>query len=194
MKTRLLLLGAVSALAAAAPAAAQYPSRDTRPGLYGVDASFEARIRTLQGRLDAGISAGTIDRREAWTLRREIEELGRLERRYSFNGFSAYERADLQRRLAVARRDLRVADNGGYDRYERYGYDDKGEYGMGGPEDDWIGLRVGERATSNLYGVPSEYLGLYRDRYGTYYRSDGRNIYEIDARTNTVVGIHPMNR
>jgi hypothetical protein len=194
MKTRLLLLGAVSALAAAAPAAAQYPSRDVRPGLYGVDASFEARIRTLQGRLDAGISAGTIDRREAWTLRREIDDLSRLERRYSFNGFSAYERADLQRRLAVARRDLRVADNGGYDRDERYGYDDKGDYGMGGPEDDWIGLRVGERATSNLYGVPSEYLGLYRDRYGTYFRSDGRNIYEIDARTNTVVGIHPMNR
>ena len=194
MKIPLLLLGAVSALAAAAPAAAQYPSRDTRPGLYGTDASFEARIRTLQARLDAGISGGTIDRREAWTLRREIDELGRLERRYSFNGFSAYERADLQRRLAVARRDLRVADRGAYDRDERYGYDDKGDYGMGGPEDDWIGLRVGERATSNLYGVPSEYLGLYRDRYGTYFRSDGHYIYEIDARTNTVVGIHPMNR
>jgi hypothetical protein len=54
------------------------------------------------------------------------------------------------------------------------------------------GLQVGQRASGNLYGVPSQYQGQYRDGNGVYYRSDGRRIYQIDARTQTVVRILPM--
>lgn len=57
---------------------------------------------------------------------------------------------------------------------------------------DNCGLRVGQRATGNLYGVPYQYQNQYRDGYGVYYRSDGRRIYQIDARTNTVVRAFPM--
>lgn len=32
----------------------------------------------------------------------------------------------------------------------------------------------------------------YRDRADVYFRSDGRQVYEIDARTNTVIRIHPI--
>jgi hypothetical protein len=54
------------------------------------------------------------------------------------------------------------------------------------------GLQVGQRAAGNLYGVPYQYQGQYRDGNGVYYRSDGRRIYQIDARTQTVIRIFPM--
>ncbi|MFL6734701.1 MAG: hypothetical protein ACJ8EY_08395 [Sphingomicrobium sp.] len=51
------------------------------------------------------------------------------------------------------------------------------------------GLQVGQQVGSGLYAVPYQYQGQYRDGNGVYYRSDGRNIYQIDARTNTVVRV-----
>jgi hypothetical protein len=56
------------------------------------------------------------------------------------------------------------------------------------------GLRVGQRVSGNLGGVPYEYRDRFRDGNGVYYRSDGRQIYQIDARTQTVVRVYPMNR
>lgn len=220
MRKSILLFAAVSALGAAAPAAAQYYAPQRYSGQYGVDNSHDVRIAQLQSRLDAGIQAGTIDPREAWRLRREMTDLARLEQRYSYNGLTETERYDLQRRIRAVRQDMRVADNGAWDRNERYGYDDRaygygpsagaGYYGQGGPYEDVVceqrsgvgGLidnifgpncfRVGDRAPSNLYGVPSQYRGTYRDNSSIYYRSDGRAVYGIDARTNTVVSVNPL--
>jgi hypothetical protein len=56
------------------------------------------------------------------------------------------------------------------------------------------GLRVGQRVSGNLGGVPYEYRDQFRDGNGVYYRSDGRQIYQIDARSQTVVRVYPMNR
>jgi hypothetical protein len=56
------------------------------------------------------------------------------------------------------------------------------------------GLRVGQRASSNLGSVPYAYRSQYRDSGNVYYRSDNRNIYQIDARTQTVVRVYSMNR
>jgi hypothetical protein len=64
---------------------------------------------------------------------------------------------------------------------------------LGGRSNDNCSLRVGGRASSNLYSVPSQYRYRYRDGNGVYYRSDGRNIYQIDARTQTVLRIYNMN-
>jgi hypothetical protein len=173
----------------------------------------------LQSRLDAGIRAGTIDRRESMRLRQQLRQLARLEARYSMDGLSRGERADLMQRMRALRMDMRVADNGTYDRYERGQWDDQrygqwndqrydgrgGPYedvdcqqrgGVGGFIDNLVGrdtcLRIGQRVSGNLYAVPYEYRAQYRDGRGVYYRSDGRSIYEIDARTNTVVGIHRL--
>ena len=69
--------------------------------------------------------------------------------------------------------------------------------GLGGLLDSVLGndcVRVGQRAPSNLYAVPYDYQGRFRDSYGAFYRTDGRNIYQIDTRTNRVVSIIPMNR
>jgi hypothetical protein len=59
--------------------------------------------------------------------------------------------------------------------------------------DDWIGLRIGERATADLGLVPYSYRTRYRDGGGVYYRSDGHMVYEIDARTNLVVRTYPID-
>jgi hypothetical protein len=85
--------------------------------------------------------------------------------------------------------------------------------GQGGPEigDDWVidetaqsrggvqglfdtvlgtgALRAGMRAPDNLYAVPYDYRSQFRDNGSVYYRSDGARIYEIDARTQTVVRV-----
>lgn len=211
MRKTLCLLSAVSALCMAAPAAAQY--RDYRGG-YGVDTSFDVRIDNLRTRLDAGLRNGTITRREAWTLQRQLRDLERLEARYSVNGFTNWERNDLNNRLRMARRDIRIADNNSWDRYDRLTWDDRyNRYtGRGGPDEtvvcerrggvigfiqDVTGTRdcfvVGQRVTFDLDPVPYRYRSLYRDRSGSYFRSDGRAIYEIDARTNTVLRVHPMD-
>jgi len=56
------------------------------------------------------------------------------------------------------------------------------------------GLRVGQRASGNLGAVPYEYRDRFRDGGGVYHRSDGRNIYRIDARTNVVLQVYSMRR
>lgn len=54
------------------------------------------------------------------------------------------------------------------------------------------GLRVGQRVTGELYAVPSQYRDRYRDDSRFYYRSDGRRIYQIDARTDVVTRIYQV--
>jgi hypothetical protein len=78
------------------------------------------------------------------------------------------------------------------------GYQQSGDRGVVGQIIDRVtgtgGLRVGQRASADLGGVPYAYRTQYRDGGGVYYRSDGRQIYQIDARTQTVVRIYAMNR
>jgi hypothetical protein len=66
--------------------------------------------------------------------------------------------------------------------------------GSDGGYDNCTTLGVGARVSGNLGAVPYEYRSQYRDGYGYTYRSDGRAIYQIDTRTNTVLRVYPMNR
>lgn len=175
------------------------------------------RIAELDSRFQAGIQQGLIDRTEARNLRWQIRDLRRLERQYSMNGLTRPERTDLQQRLRTVRQNLRLADGRTGRDYERWAtYDNEGYYGQGGPLEEvsdyycerrtGIGgvfdsvlgtqscYRVGERVSNNLGYVPSEYRDVYRDGNGVYYRSDGRAIYQIDARTNTVLRAYSINR
>lgn len=214
MKKTLFAITALSALCAAMPAAAQY--RDRYSNQQGFDASFQARLDALETRIDAGVRQGSISRREAGNLHRELTGLGLMEDRLSSDGLTRVERDQLQRRLRLVRDRIRVADGGAYDRDDRwtdYEEDDRsGYYGRGGPNEDvceergGIGglvdnalgrdncFRVGQRVGSGLYAVPNDYRDRYRDGRGVYYRSDGRRIYEIDARTDTVIEIHRIPR
>lgn len=213
MKRLLFSMSALAALAAAAPAAAQYRSTPyTAPysNQYSSQtmtaADFRDRIDQLEFRLNADIRAGLVTADEDRNLRLQIADMRRLLRQYSYNGLSAQESRDLQMRLRDTRQQIRLADNGRYDRYNGYGNWDDRYLGRGGPIEtsdacaDRGGLagvfnnligrscyRVGDRVTRNLYRVPSQYQDQYRDNADTYFRSDGRLIYEIDVSTGRVV-------
>ena len=218
MKTLFATLAAVSAIAIAAPAAAQpgYGQQGQYRGGGNADANISARINQLQLRLQAGVQSGSINHREAMTLRQQISQLTQLDRRYARGGYDGRERADLQRRVNMVRVAIRRADRNNqaswndYDREDGYGrdgrwndrYDDRDGYdqprtGLGGVVDSLLGgggLRVGQRASTDLRVLDRGYRGQYRDDDRGYYRTDGRNIYQIDARTQTVVRVYPMNR
>jgi hypothetical protein len=69
--------------------------------------------------------------------------------------------------------------------------------GIGGVVDTLLGrdtLRVGQRASANLGGVPYQYRDQYRDGGGVYYRSDARAIYQVDARNDLVLRIFALTR
>jgi hypothetical protein len=195
----------------------QYNSQYSNQG----NVNISARIDQLRARLQAGVQNGSITRGEAAPIREQIRQINQLERQYAVNGLSGQERADLQQRLRMVRQQLRVADNGANGRYGQWdaedgynqGYQQQQGYGQGAqPYEQGYGqpvqqggiagilsqvlggggLQVGQRATANLYGVPYQYQGQYRDGNGVYYRSDGRRIYQIDARTQTVVRIFSM--
>ncbi len=179
MKTLLLGMAAVSAVAIAAPAAAQYQSNDnryqsdnryqndTRYGnqqAYAGETGLDNRIANLDQRLQAGIRSGAIDRTEARGLRMEMRDLIRLEARYSTDGISVAERQELQGRIRALRQNLRTADNGAYDRYDsddRYGWNDRDDrngsrYGQGGPYDEVNEVCV---QRSGIQGVLGSILG-----------------------------------
>lgn len=88
--------------------------------------------------------------------------------------------------------------DGRWDNDQGYGRDQVADRGVVGQVFDRVtgngGLRVGQRVSSDLAAVPYAYRSDYRDGAGTYYRSDGRQIYQIDARTQTVVRVYAMNR
>jgi hypothetical protein len=207
MKKLLLTMTAIPAFALAVPATAQVNVNAN--GAAGI----QNRIVQMQTRIDAGIRAGTITQSEAQALRVELRQLSRLERRYSRNGLTQAERQDLQARIRDLRQDIRLADGRG----GRWN-DDDDNYGQGGPVDaeaaGWViddncgnagggigGLfsgifggnncmRVGQRLTGNLYAVPYELRDTFRDGNNVFFRFDGRaRIYEVDARTNTVLRV-----
>jgi hypothetical protein len=103
---------------------------------------------------------------------------------------------------AGGRYDSRSGSDRGYqsgsgDRGYGNGDNGNGYYGRGGPDEDsnsgYGSLRVGQRVSGSLYGVPYQLRDRYRDGNGVYYRSDGRAVYRIDARTNTVLAIYGID-
>ena len=109
MKKMLIPVLAVAAVSATAlPAAAQSydrhaPSRghgyEQNYGQnYGGWQSINQRKYNLDRRIDQGERNRQLSRREAVSLRAELNDLIRLEARYMRNGLSRQERADLDRR------------------------------------------------------------------------------------------------
>jgi opacity protein-like surface antigen len=107
MRKILAMAVAASALAMAAPAAAQ--SWQT----------INERQRNLDARIDAGVRSGDLTRNEAMRLRGEFRDLARLEARYrSSNGLSMSERRDLDMRFDRLSAQIRFER---HDRNDRYG-------------------------------------------------------------------------
>jgi hypothetical protein len=219
MRKLILGLAALPMLAIATSAAAQYNPNYQNQYANQSTVNLSARIDQLRVRLQSGVQNGSITRSEARPIREQIRQLNQLERQYAVNGLSWQERADLQQRIRIVRQQLRVAGNGANGRYVQWDAEDgynqgyQPGYGQGYPpyqpgygqpaQQGGVagilnsllgggGLQVGQRAPNNLYAVPYQYQGQYRDGNGVYYRSDGRRIYQIDARSQTVVRIFSM--
>lgn len=88
---------AASAIALSAGAASAQPRRDHQDN--GRWVSISERQRTLDTRIERGVQRGDLTRREAMNLRREADQIARLEYRYRANGLSNWERRDLDRRF-----------------------------------------------------------------------------------------------
>lgn len=246
MRNIFLGMTAIAVASVAAPAAAQYyPNHNQNyPGQYqnygnqNAHDNMSSRIGQLQTRLEEGVRNGSISRREARSIRQNIQRLTYAVHQYSANGYSGQERAALQQRIQTIRQQLRRADGGAqgryahWDREDQYGWNANTNGRIDANNDGWddrdynrngrwngdanygyhqqqqqpapstgiagiinsvfgggSSLQIGQRAPSNLYGVPYQYQAQYRDGNGVYYRSDGRNIYQVDARSQTVIRI-----
>jgi hypothetical protein len=74
---------------------------------------------------------------------------------------------------------------------DRYARDDRNrdDRDDGYGDEDGIELRVGDRATGDLYGVPDQYRARFRDTPYVYYRYGAGNVYQIDARSGAVTRV-----
>lgn len=206
MKKIFMTMAAMSALAVGAPAFAQGNSA------YA-NGNVQARVQQLQVQLQTGIQSGAISRQEASPLRDQLRQLVRMERIYARDGISGRERAELQQRINGLRQQMRFAmrngdnrygndrygqngqyQNGQYDRDGRYDRDDDDRYDRDdryGNDDRYQGsLRIGQRVSANLGGLPNELRDRFRDGGGYYYRYGNGNVYQVDARTQTVVRVY----
>ncbi|HEX2762689.1 MAG TPA: hypothetical protein VHM92_02425 [Allosphingosinicella sp.] len=208
MKKILLTFAAVGALAATAPAAAQY-SNVNAGGAVGIS----NQIAQLEQRLDADIRAGRIDPREATSLTAQMRDLRRLERSYSRNGLSAAERATLLNRIRDMRQDIRVAARAsGYDqlgsrvddgvRYDRYGNRDvNGMYDRYGNRIDATATvrydRYGNRDVNGEYDRYGNRIGVATsvERYDRYGNRDVNGIYDrYGNRIGAAAGVERYDR
>ena len=131
MKTLILPLVAAAALTAGGAIAQPYGY--DRGGSYGYDRGYdrgawmpiERRLQRLDHRIDQGLRSGQLTRREADRLRDEFHDVVRLEARYSRNGLSMRERADLDRRFDLLSRQIRWERR---DDDRRYGWNDYPRY------------------------------------------------------------------
>ncbi|HEX8192948.1 MAG TPA: hypothetical protein VF552_08615 [Allosphingosinicella sp.] len=224
MKKLLILMAAGTAAIAAPAAAQTNGNNGYAYGNQNMvnaqaSANLQNRIMQLETRLQAGIQSGAITRSEATSLRTQVRTLTRLERQYSRNGLTQAERQDLQQRLRAVRQQFRIADGGGNGQWADSDVENGGYYGQGGAYEEvtscergsgggLIGgvlggilgnrgndcIEPGERAPTNLGAVPYELRNQFRDGNGIVYRSDGRNVYQIDVRTNTVLRVYGAPR
>jgi hypothetical protein len=98
MKTTLMSMTALSALALASPASAE-------PWTGSGQQTAE-----LQQSIDAGIASGAISSNESGALRNDLRRLVTLEQRLSADGFTGRENATLRRRSAELRRQIATAE------------------------------------------------------------------------------------
>jgi hypothetical protein len=95
--------------------------------------SINRRQANLDRRIDVGVRNGSLTRREARSLRREFNDIARLEANYRRNGLNQWEMADLDRRFdrlsmqIRAERNDRQARNDRYDRNDRHDRHDRND-------------------------------------------------------------------
>jgi hypothetical protein len=109
MRKLLLGLAAVSALAASAPAAAQY-SRNYWNSTRDWDLSRERRLGVLERRLDIDVREGLVSRSELPRLRDLLWRARQSKARYARSGYSSWERGDVDHAIERLQTEMRMAE------------------------------------------------------------------------------------
>jgi hypothetical protein len=210
MKMIYSLMAGVAALSLAAPASAQgvhepnYSQTPNTPSStqWGRSRTYSQQLRM---QIDAGVSQGTISRRESFALREDLNRLVRLERRFSPNGISGREHAQLLQRSTALAEDIRIASR---DHYGRHG--DTASWESGTVNGQWVpdarfaGLhpgdrfngdaRIGQQATARIVNLPAEYRGQYVDDARVYYGYDNGRVYQIDRQSQMILALLDLAR
>jgi hypothetical protein len=185
-------MAAVAGLSLAAPASAQ----------WGHQRTYSQQLRA---QIDAGVTQGTISRRESIALREDLSRLVRLERRFSPNGISGREHAQLMQRSTALSYDIRVATRD----HNRRGNDVQ-TWESGSVDGRWVpdarfaGLRpgdrysgdarVGQRVNPSTVSLPPEYRSQYIDDARVYYGYDNGRIYQIDRQSQMILALLDLAR
>jgi hypothetical protein len=100
---KLIILAAAATAIAATPAVAQWTPGPWNPNTFwqGAPANPYERIQFLQDRVNRGVADGSLDRREAWRVNRELNGLRQWIRRmhWQTGALTAGQRARVQARL-----------------------------------------------------------------------------------------------
>ena len=124
MRKFLISAVALSAIAASAPAAAQYGGYNQRQAYgqnYGHGSDIVAQLRQLDQRIAQSFQRGRITRNEARRLSNESNRIENRFRDYRRGGLSQREHYDLQQRIQQLRAQIREDRHDGR-RYDRRGY------------------------------------------------------------------------
>ncbi|MEA3048218.1 MAG: hypothetical protein QOG84_54 [Sphingomonadales bacterium] len=164
-------------------------------GGFTVRERSDLQSRSASLRQAIGMAERDVDRRYG-----RVGDSGRVYARGELmdRNRDGYDDRDLNRDRRVDDGEWRTA--AAYD--ARYGrsderYQETRRDGIGGVVDTLLGrdtLRVGQRVSANLGGVPDQYRDQYRDGSGVYYRSDNRAIYQVDARNDVVLRVFALTR
>ena len=150
MRKLLAMAVAATALAVAAPAAAQ--------GWL----SINQRQANLDQRIDAGVRNGSLTRAEAARLRAEFNGLVRLEARYRASyGLSLSERADLDRRYDALSAQIRYQRNDAETRRDR-GWTPINQRQRQLERRIDVGLRNGDLSRREALGLRAEFNSIAR--------------------------------
>lgn len=192
MKPIIITMAAVAALSLAAPASAQ----------WGHDRTYSPQLRA---QIDAGITGGTISRRESIALRADLGRLVRLEQRFGPNGISGREHAILMQRSTELAKDIRFANRSLSRRGDPPLTWESGERnGQWVPDARFAGLRPGDRyagdarigqhASARIVTMPAQYRGEYVDTDRFYYGYDNGRVYQIDRQSRMILALLDMAR
>ena len=205
MRPIYMTVAAVVGLSVAAPAAAQWnhqPTYNQAPAApatlqWGHDRTYSQQLR-LQ--IDAGISQGTISRRESIVLREELSRLLSLERRFSTNGISGREHSVLLRRSTALDKDIRDASR----LHSRLG-NETANWESGSVNGHWVpdarfaGLhpgdrfpgdaRIGQHISPRIVTLPAEYRAQYVGNAQIYYGYDEGRVYQIDRQSQMILAL-----
>lgn len=106
-----IMIALLAGTIVATPAVAQWRPGPWNPGSFwqGAPANPYQRIQFLQDRVNRGVADGSLDRREAWRINRELDGVRQWVRRMHWQGerLTPDQRARVQARLDDISRQIR---------------------------------------------------------------------------------------